>query len=255
VRTLHCNPVRSPWFEDDIVEVVGETGEQLDSVFISGCETGEEVRDVQTILRNVQHAAGRRNRIFLEVVIDSPRAFTDMEAIAALEDVTSLVFSANFARALGASPPNGHSRLDLVTAREMLPIVAAAHGKLAVDGVTRPVPQEPTARDEALALIAEDSRISAEQGYSAAWISSHAAIDVIQSAWTPTRERALLALKTAVSYGESKVRPAQHALPDRRAVIADWPSVRHAHTAGILSDEDFAEHGCTLNELEHAIQS
>ncbi len=254
VRAIRCNPLRSQWFENDLINVVGAIGEQLDALILPGCETADEVRDVQTILRNIQHAAGRRNRVFIEALIDSPRAFAQAGDIASLEDVASLVFSARFARTIGASVTSDTWRTDLAAVREHLPVIAAAHGKVAVDGVTRGLPRQPEARANVLQQLQKEAELSSAQGYAASWIGHKDAITTIQNAFTPTRERAELALQFAARYVKTSGDNRRPSI-DYAMVIADWSLVRAAYSAGLLTDHDFQQHGHTLPALEHAIQS
>ena len=137
VRAFRPNNIRTAYFEDDLVEVVGAIGDKLDAIVLPKSENAEEVADVQKALRAIQKAAGRDNRIAIEVLIESPKAFTQIDRIAALDDVSALIFGAwDFARTIGGRVEPETWLADQGTARQTLPIVAAAYGKDAVDAVT-----------------------------------------------------------------------------------------------------------------------
>jgi citrate lyase subunit beta/citryl-CoA lyase len=264
VRAFRPNNLRTPWFEDDVVEVVGAAGDNLDVVVLPKTETFEEVADVQAILRAVQKAAGRSRRIHIEVLIESPGAFVDAERIASIEDVSALIFGAwDFARTLGAEVDEDRWLSDQAVARQTLPILAAAHGKDAVDAVTATLPirpKDPTdvaaaARHaDALALAARDAHDARRLGFAAKWILHPDQIEPIQGAFTPSRGAALAALDLAARYARAAASGSGAELDGGRladkAVVGErWWQVEAGRRAGVISDEDLQATGLTWTEL------
>ncbi len=270
VRAFRPNNIRTPYFEDDIVEVVGAIGEKLDAIVLPKTETADEVRDVQEILRTVQRCAGRDNTIRLEVLIESPRAFVDAEQIAAIEDVSALVFGAwDFARTIGGRVEPDSWLQDQGTARQLLPILAAAHGKEAVDAVTATLPIRPKDPTDARAKAAYEAAILAAKrdaedarriGYAAKWILHPDQIEPIQGAWTPSREEALAALDLTRRYTEAAIAGSGaelhgNALADKAVVGTEWWQVRAGLNAGILNASDIQATGHTLESLERTVRT
>ncbi|MDH4070056.1 MAG: aldolase/citrate lyase family protein [Ignavibacteria bacterium] len=239
VVAFRPNNIRTEYFEQDLIRVVTEAGHRLDAMVIPKTEYADELKDIIGIVNAIQKKAGHTNRISFEVLIESPTAFLDAEKIAALDQVTSLIFGAwDFARTTGARVEPDSWTHDQAYARQHLPIVAAAYGKDAVDAVTGTLPLRPkkpegvSAEEYAEALQGDPGRINAGKfglpfiqqmrdrirairlaeedaadarrcGYAAKWILHPDQIEPIQKAWTPTREGALNALKLTAAYARA----------------------------------------------------
>lgn len=270
IRAFRPNNIRTPYFEDDIIEVVGTIGAQLDAIILPKTETAEEVKDVQKILRTVQRLAGRSNTIRLEVLIESPSAFVQAEQIASITDVSALVFGAwDFARTIGGRVEPETWLQDQGTARQLLPILAAAHGKEAVDAVTATLPIRPKDPADAPAVqryeaAIQTARRDAEDarriGYAAKWILHPDQIEPIHSAWTPSRETALAALDLTRRYAEAALAGSGaelhgNALADKAVVGTEWWQVRAGLSAGILSAADIVATGHSLETLERTVRT
>lgn len=239
VVAFRPNGIRTPFFEDDVVHVVGRAGHRLAALVLPKTETADEVADVVRLVDELQTLHERTNRIMLEVLIESPRAFTEAERIAALPGVAALVLGPyDLARTVGGRVNPDTWLADQGTVRHLLPLYAAAHGKDAVDGITAtlpirpPVPagasaeevaaalhQDPEALDrarwgrdfidavrrhrDAVALARRDARDARRLGFAAKWILHPDQVDAVQSAWTPTRAEALAALSLCSSYAHA----------------------------------------------------
>ena len=270
VRAFRPNNIRTAYFEEDVVEVVGAIGDKLDAIVLPKSETAAEVKDVQRILRSIQKACGRENRIAIEVLIESPRAFCQAEGIAAVDDVTALIFGAwDFARTIGGRVEAETWLQDQGTARQLLPIIAAAYGKDAVDAVTATLPirpKDPT-NEEAIArhkraidLAQRDAEEARRIGFAAKWILHPDQIEPIQGAWTPTREVALEALELTATYtraAEAGSGAEVHGeqLADKAVVGTEWWVVLAGMQAGILTADDVAATGYTLDALERTVRT
>jgi citrate lyase beta subunit len=270
VRAFRPNNIRTPDFEADMIEVVGAIGHKLDAIVLPKSECVDEVRDVVDILQTVQRCAGRDNPIAIEVLIESPRAFVDAEKIAAIPAVSALIFGAwDFARTIGGRVEPTTWLQDQGTARQMLPILAAAHGKDAVDAVTATLPIRPKdpsdaharARYEAaLGLAAKDAADARRIGYAAKWILHPDQIEPIQGAWTPSREQALEALALTARYTQAAAAGSGaeihgNALADKAVVGTEWWQVRAGLSAGVLTSDDIADTGFAIETLERTVRT
>ncbi|HIN85462.1 MAG TPA: hypothetical protein EYN06_03195 [Myxococcales bacterium] len=270
VRAFRPNNIRTPYFEDDICTVVGKVGYKLDAIVLPKTETADEVKDVQNILRHVQRLTGVNNRIAIEVLIESPRAFQEADKIAALEDVTALIFGAwDFARTIGGRVEPNTWLKDQGAARQFLFIIAVVYGKDAVDAVTATLPirpKDPTdlaaknKHAQAIELARHDAREARRVGFAAKWILHPDQIEAIQGAWTPNRETALAALQLTADYTRaaemgSGAEVVGDQLADKAVVGTEWWVVRAGLHAGILTNTDVEKTGYTLQQLERTVRT
>lgn len=237
VVAFRPNNIRTEYFEEDVVSVISRAGHRLQALVIPKSETAEEVQDVARLVNRVNQLAGNTNKLYLEVLIESPRAFAQAQRIAAIPEVSALIFGAwDFARTIGGEVEAESWIKDQLVARQLLPILAASEGKEAVDAVTGTLPIRPAkpetmeaaryqalldalrldgidlaglpaefvrklqVRRHALDLAARDARDARAVGFAAKWILHPDQIGPIQGAWVPSRERALEALKLTADY-------------------------------------------------------
>ena len=290
VVAFRPNNIRTPYFEDDVVEVVSQAGDKLQALVIPKTEYAVEVADIVKIVRDVQRLKGFTNPIMLEVLIESPRAFLEAEKIAAVDGVAALIFGAwDFARTIGGKVTADGWIYDQQTVRQLLPVIAAAHGKDAVDAVTGTLPIRPKAsegvtaeqlaaamklpstqldpsiygekfiqamatRERALDLARRDAENSRAAGYAAKWILHPDQIDPIHSAWTPSRDVAMAALKLTADYARAATSGSGaevdgDRLADKAVIGTEWWVVRGGLKSGILTESDIAATGFTYAQL------
>jgi citrate lyase beta subunit len=294
VTAFRPNNIRTPYFEHDVVEVVSQAGGQLKAMVIPKTEYADEVADIVKIVRDVQRLSGRDNEIMLEVLIESPRAFLEAEKIAAIDGVAALIFGAwDFARTIGGKVTADGWIYDQGTARQLLPIIAASHGKEAVDAVTGTLPIRPkqpadmsadlysaamssTAdkldpnaypaafieqirlRERAIELARRDAESSRACGYAAKWILHPDQIESIHGAWTPSRAEAMRALTLTADYARAALTGSGaevdgDRLADKAVVGTDWWVVRGGMKSGIITDADVTATGFTFAQLERTV--
>ncbi|MFN0158715.1 MAG: HpcH/HpaI aldolase/citrate lyase family protein [Bacteroidota bacterium] len=294
VVAFRPNNIRTEYFEKDIVHIVSHAGDKLNAIVIPKTEHAEEVQDIIDIVRRIQNIAGHTNRISFEVLIESPKAFIEAEQIASIDGVTALIFGAwDFARTTGARVEADTWLDDQAFARQRLPIIAAAYGKEAVDAVTGTLPIRPKTpegitteeynhaltqnpdtidagkfgsqfveqlrlRNHALELAERDALSARRCGYAAKWILHPDQVTPIQSAWTPTRNRALEALKLAADYTRaarngSGAEVDGNRLADKAVVGTDWWIVLAGMRSGVLANSDIEATGLTFKQLERTV--
>jgi citrate lyase subunit beta/citryl-CoA lyase len=294
VVAFRPNNIRTDYFEDDLLAVLPKAGHRLDAMVIPKTEFAEEVADIVKIIADIQRLSGHDNTIQLEVLIESPRGFQEAEKIAAIEGVSALIFGAwDFARTIGGQVEAETWIHDQAAARQLLPIIAAAYGKDAVDAVTGTLPIRPKLpegvsvedykaalaagskgadasivgddfvaglreREHALDLARRDAANARACGYAAKWILHPDQIEPIHAAWTPSRERALAALNLAAIYTKaaetgSGAEVDGNRLADKAVVGTDWWIVRAGMVSGVLSDDDFTDTGYSFGELQRTV--
>jgi len=288
------NNIRTPYFEDDVIEVVSRAGDRLQTMVIPKSEHWEEVADVVKIVRDVQRIAGHTNPIHFEILIESPAAFLEAEKIAAIDGVSALIFGAwDFARTVSGKVTADGWIYDQQTVRQLLPVIAAAHGKEAVDAVTGTLPIRPKTpagvtdaeaaaalasnpdtidaakfgaafvesvrkRNRAIELARRDAENARAAGYAAKWILHPDQIEAIHAAWSPSREEALRALKLTADYARAALSGSGaevdgDRLADKAVVGTDWWVVRAGMKSGSITDADVTATGLTMEALARTV--
>jgi len=268
------NDIRSPYFADDLRVVLPAAGAQVDFVVLPKTESADEVRDVAALVREAA-ARWRWPRVpRLEVLIESPRALLQAEAIAAVPEVAALVFGAyDFSRCIGSEVDAQTWLTDQAAARQWLPVVAAAHGKEALDAVTATLPirpKDPTAptteerarHTEAIALCARDATDAARLGYAGKWVLHPDQVDPIQRAFSPDAARARRALDLCAAYARAAMQGSgaerdeatagRVRLVDKAVAGMEFWVVQAGLRAGVIGAEDLARAGFSADELRAA---
>ncbi|MEW5850938.1 MAG: aldolase/citrate lyase family protein [Myxococcota bacterium] len=290
------NNIRTAYFEDDMVDVLTAAGNRLHALVLPKSETVDEVKDAVQAMKDILRLAGHANRVVVEVLIESPRGFLDAERIAAIPEVAALVLgSYDFARTLGGRVETATWLDDQRTIRQSLPILAAAHGKDAVDAITAILPVRPKTPDgiseeEALSALRRrreeldvkrygaafvegvrkhqaavemarrDALDARRCGFAAKWILHPDQIEPIQGAWTPSADEARSALKMVAAYAAAAIRGSGaeldgQRLADKAVVGMEWWQVESALRDGILSDGDIQATGFTLEQLRRTVRT
>src|SRR5215210_2562211 len=88
------NSLDTPYFYQDIIDVVEEAGERLDLILVPKVEQAEDLRVLDTLLRSVEKSTGvTPGKVKLEAQIETARGLVNIDAIArATERLEALVF-------------------------------------------------------------------------------------------------------------------------------------------------------------------
>lgn len=286
------NNLRTEFFEQDLAQVVLRAGHRLDVVVLPKSESASEVADVARLIRRGLQLAGVDRPVALEVLIESPRAFAEAQQIAAVPGVSALVYGAfDMARCIGAQVRPEHWLDDHRAVRQLLPVLAAAEGKEALDAVTAAIPVRParpvsmSAEEYALALQGDLAVLAASEpsfaqgirrrqealetcrreaqdaraiGFAGKWVLHPDQIAPIQDAWRPTRDEALRALHVVADYARaamtgSGARLHGQQMADKAVIGALWWEVQDAARAEVLQAADFGLCGATLEQMRRAV--
>jgi citrate lyase subunit beta/citryl-CoA lyase len=92
-QVVRVNGVTTPWFLDDVLEIVGGAGDVLDCLMIPKVETAAQVHFVDQLLTQVERKCGFGRSIGLEIQIESPLGLMNIEQIAAASArIETLIF-------------------------------------------------------------------------------------------------------------------------------------------------------------------
>lgn len=288
------NNLRTPFFEEDLAQVLLRAGAKLDVVVLPKSESADEVADVARLLRQGLRLAGVDRPVALEVLIESPRAFAQAQQIAAIPGVAALVYGAfDMARCTGAQVRPDDWLQDHRAVRQLLPVLAAAEGKEALDAVTAAIPARPPRPDDlapeeyqrllqdesadlsrcgpafaqalqrrhhALQACRRDAQDARAIGFAGKWVLHPDQIAPIQEAWRPTRPQALQALRSVAAYARaaqtgSGAELHDHRMADKAVIGALWWEVQDALRCGVLQATELGELDVTLEQLRRAVVS
>lgn len=286
------NNLRTEYFEQDFAQVLLRAGHRLDYVVLPKSESADEVADVARLLRLALRLSGVDRPVWLEVLIESPRAFAEAQRIAAIPEVSALAYGAyDFARCIGAQVRPDQWLDDHRAVRQLLPVLAAAEGKEALDAVTAAIPVRPakpagwtdqqfqkafsgsdtplgldgqafaeamTRRQRALDLTRRDAQDARALGFAGKWVLHPDQIAPIQAAWLPNRAQALQDLAVVASYAlagqsGSGAQVTGHQMADKAVIGALWWEVRAALRGQVLQPADIDATGASLELLQRAV--
>lgn len=262
LRSFRPNDIRTDAFEEDILHVLRGAGRFVDVIIVPKCLYAADVADIQEIVRWARRAFGIEHKIWLEVLIEEASAFLEAERIAALEDVGALLFgSLDFSASISGRVTPETWMEDTTHARQALPVIAAAHGKHAIDAVTSFLPITPRnttgledetfrrfcamsaeaaaeagappeltvqmeQRERAVALVRRDAENARRIGYAGKWILHPGQVEPVQNAWTPDREEALRVLRMVAEYARSAERGSGAEVVTGSVELADKAVIR-----------------------------
>jgi len=205
-RTVRINPVDSPYWYRDLVELVAATGGAVDIVIVPKVNSPADVAAVTRLLETLEATCRRVEPIALEVQVETARGLVEVEAIAqASERLRALVFGpGDYAASVGMPMTAigtfdqwdelyGGSRLDYPMHR--LLVAARAFGLLAIDG-----PYADFRDAEGLRRAALRARAL---GYDGKWCIHPAQIAVVNEVFTPTDEEIAWAQRVVRAYQEA----------------------------------------------------
>jgi citrate lyase subunit beta/citryl-CoA lyase len=203
-RAVRINQIGSPYSIDDVLEIVGRCGRDLDYLILPKIQRTQDLTYIDTLLTELERKWKLTpGRIRLEVLIEDAVALSRVEDIAeCCPRVDALILGyGDLAASLCIRevqmswpiPDTWHyARARFITA-------CRASGIQAIDGA------HPDFRN--LTTVLRDAQWSAAMGMSGKWVIHPAQIDVVNDVFTPSpsevdrARRALAALQTAVTAG------------------------------------------------------
>lgn len=192
-RMIRINAVDTPWFWDDIVQVV--TAGVADALVLPKANSGEDVKFVSRIIDQWECSWDRQqhNTKSLELVplIETATGILNVDSIAkASPRVTAIIFgSGDFSAETGAQlGPD-----TLAFPRSRIAIAAASAGIDAVDGAYFADVRDETA-------VAEDAATAARFGFTGKLVFHPSQVDAINRAFTPTAEEIRRARRIMAAY-------------------------------------------------------
>lgn len=239
VRAFRPNNIRTKYFYRDLIDVVEAAGQFVDVVVIPKVYTAEDVLFVDRLLTQVEDAANLPvGRIKLEVLIESAKALLRAEEIAACTPrMASLIFGiADYAGDVGAKELTREQFQTFHYPKAHTIAAARAAGIDVIDNVTLHF------RD--LDQVKRDAEQGAKLGFDGKWAIHPSHIEIINAAYTPSREELKRALAIMAEYAKADHEKGLGAIVfgdemvDAATLRVEWKKLAVAKKAGLLNERN-----------------
>ena len=221
-RAVRINGLDTPWCHDDVIDVVTNAGNQLDTIVIPKARTARDVWWVDVLLTQLEAKLGLGKHIRLEVLIEEVEGLANAEEIAvASPRLDALILGVgDFSLSQGARVdtnfvPLGDYPGDFWHyARNKIMVAARIAG---IDAIDAPYPDF-----KDLTGYERDARRASLIGYTGKWAIHPDQVPVANAVYSPTPEEIALAERNMAAYREAEAQ-------GRGAVGVDGVLVDAAH--------------------------
>lgn len=188
IRAVRVNDVQTGWVYRDVVDVVEQAGEWLDSIVLPKVRRPLDVGWLDLLLDQIEQAIGlERGRIAIEAQIEDAAGLANVDAIAAASPrLEALVFGpADFMASMGmrslavGAQPAGYAGDAFHYARMRMLVAARANGLQAIDG--------PFAAIRDIDGLAASAASAAAVGFDGKWVLHPDQIDVVNAEFSPSQ--------------------------------------------------------------------
>lgn len=234
VLAFRPNNIRTHFFLDDMLEIIGGAGQRIDVVILPKTEAPSEIHYVDRLLTALEMKFGLPpGRIGLEVLIESAMGILHVEEIArASPRMEALIFGiADYSGDTGALLTSD-AFSSYVYAKQKMIAAAKATGLDAVDCVTL--------KFKELDLVRSDAERARAMGFDGKWAIHPTHIDVINRAFTPSPAEVERAKRIIDAYHQADVERGLGAIVvgdemvDRATIRVEEKKLAIAKKAGLL---------------------
>lgn len=201
--SLRINDVATQWCHDDIIDVVTQAGENLDTIILTKAKSASDVGFVHLLLDQLELKLGLTKRIGIECLIEDVHGLMQVETIAACSDrIETLIFgvgdyAASQQMQLASVGATGGYPGDLWHyPRFKLTMACRANGIDPIDG-----PIADFNDTQTLLLEAQRGQIL---GMAGKWAIHPSQVQTIDSVFTPSAERIDTARKQKAAYEKAQ---------------------------------------------------
>jgi citrate lyase subunit beta / citryl-CoA lyase len=202
-RCVRINDLGTQWAYEDIIHIVEQAGDHLDTIMVPKVMSACDVRFVATLLRQIEKKIGLKRQIGIEALIEEVEAMQEIDNIARADPrLECIIFGAGDysasqgidIRAIGGD--NGYPGDIWHYARYRLVIAARSAGIDAVDG--------PFANFKDPEAYREECRRAMILGCVGKWAIHPAQIEVAIDAFSPKQEAVDQARKLEAAYAKAE---------------------------------------------------
>lgn len=249
---VRVHPVDHPAFAQDVAIVVGGAGKHLSHVMLPKIETAAEIDQAARIIDDAVQTSQRVTPLPIHVLVESPRAVSNVGSIAAHQRVESISFGLmDFVSAHGGAIPAAAMRAEAhgataelgqfshpLVVRAKLEIASACHafGKVPSHCVV-------TEFRNAQAVETSARRASRQLGFTRMWSIHPDQIRPILCAFAPDKSEVELASQIVTQAQAANWAPISIAgqLHDRASYRYYWQVLERAYHTGQISPNDSAQ--------------
>jgi citrate lyase subunit beta/citryl-CoA lyase len=203
-RAVRINGLDTRWCHDDVIDVVTNAGENLDTIIIPKAKTARDVWWVDVLLTQLELKLGVDKHIRLEVLIEEVEGLANAEAIAvASPRLDALIFGVgDFSLSQGARVdtnfvPLGEYPGDFWHyARNKVIVAARIAG---IDAIDAPYPDYKDTQG-----YERDARRAALLGYTGKWAIHPNQVPIANAVYSPTADEIALAERNLSAYREAE---------------------------------------------------
>lgn len=205
-RAVRINGLDTRWCHDDVIDVVTNAGENLDTIIIPKAKTARDVWWVDVLLTQLELKLGVDKHIRLEVLIEEVEGLANAEAIAvASPRLDALIFGVgDFSLSQGARVdtnfvPLGEYPGDFWHyARNKVIVAARIAG---IDAIDAPYPDYKDTQG-----YERDARRAALLGYTGKWAIHPNQVPIANAVYSPTADEIALAERNLAAYREAEAK-------------------------------------------------
>jgi citrate lyase subunit beta/citryl-CoA lyase len=189
IRAVRVNDVRTGWAYRDVVDVVEQAGESLDSIVLPKVTGPLDVGWLDLLLEQIEQATGlERGRIAIEAQIEDAAGLANIDTIAAASSrLEALIFGpADFMASMGmrsltvGAQPAGYATGDAFHYAHMRILVAArANGLQAIDG--------PFAAIADIDGLTASAASAAALGFDGKWVLHPGQVGAVNAEFSPSQ--------------------------------------------------------------------
>jgi citrate lyase subunit beta / citryl-CoA lyase len=236
-RCVRINGVHTCWAVDDLIEVVGRTGQHLDMVMVPKVRSPRDIWFVETLLDHLERQQGLDRLIGIEVLIEEAEALTNVEKIAAASPrLRALILGfGDLSASLGMRATRLNYSGDVWHyARTRVIAAARAHGIDPIDGPYPAVKDPEGYRAEAISAAA--------LGAVGKWCLHPSQIPIANQVFAPSPEElaeALTVLDVIAAAARAGEGAAMHngMMIDATAARIFETTVQRAHACGVTAED------------------
>jgi citrate lyase subunit beta/citryl-CoA lyase len=198
VRAFRCNGLETPWWKDDLEQVITAVGDKIDVVVLPKVRLANDVRRVDELLTVLEKAKGiEPGTIGIELLIETAAGLILVHEISkASPRVQSLIFGvADYAADTGARDFRQNQDVLFYYPRARILAAARAAGVDAIDSVT--------VQYKDLEQCAKDARAGAQLGFDGKWAIHPSQLEPIHTAYNPKPDELERAKKIVAAYQEA----------------------------------------------------
>jgi citrate lyase subunit beta/citryl-CoA lyase len=207
VVTVRPNNIHSPFFKGDMEAIMLGAPNRFHGIMLPKTRGPEEIKQVSTLLDDLEKRGGWNYRVQIESLIETPHALVHAYQIATASDrMCGLVFGiADFAANLGIREIVENQHINFNYSKQAVVVAAKAAGLHAIDNVFIRIWKNSDSSERIAELKSQlraKNVASANLGMDGTWVIHPQQAEIANSCYTPTAEQIEEARRVVALYHE-----------------------------------------------------